>query len=49
MGIQPKMLDPDPYWTRIKSGQLGRIRIRNPDPDPGAQKLPTNVEKSIIF
>jgi hypothetical protein len=27
------------------SGQCIRIRIRNPDPDLGGQKLPTKVEK----
>jgi hypothetical protein len=29
---------PDPDWIRIQSGQWMRIRIRNPDPDPGGQK-----------
>ncbi len=40
---------PDPEWIRIQSGQWIRIRIRfrNPDPDPGGQKLPTKVEKKI--
>jgi hypothetical protein len=37
--------DPDPYWTRIQSGQW--IRIRNPDPGPGGPKLPTKVGKNI--
>jgi hypothetical protein len=37
--------DPDPDWIRIQSGQWIRIRIRNPDPDPGGQKRPTKVEK----
>ncbi len=32
------VVDPDPYWFRIQSGLLIRIRIRNPDPDPGGQK-----------
>jgi hypothetical protein len=36
----------DPDWIRIQSGQWIRIRIRNPDPDPGGQKLPTKVEKN---
>ncbi len=27
-------------WTRIQ------MRIRNPDPDPGGQKWPTNIGKS---
>ncbi len=26
---------PDPVWIRIQSVQWIRIRIRNPDPDPG--------------
>ncbi len=36
---------------RIQSGQWIRIRIRiwNPDPDPGGQKLPTKVEKNWMF
>jgi hypothetical protein len=31
-----------PNWIRIQSDQWIRIRIsfRNPDPDPGGQKLP---------
>jgi hypothetical protein len=33
-----RVSDPDPYWIRIQSGQWIRIRIRNPDPDPGGQK-----------
>jgi hypothetical protein len=33
----------DPDWIRIQSGQW--IRIQNPDPDPGGQKIPTKVEK----
>jgi hypothetical protein len=36
--IFARVSDPDPYWTRIQSGQWIRIRIRNPDPDPGGQK-----------
>jgi hypothetical protein len=42
----PSVADPDPCWIRIQSGQLIRIRIRNPDSDPGGQKLPTKVEKN---
>jgi hypothetical protein len=36
----------DPVWIRIQSGQWIRIRIRiwNPDPDPGGQKM---THKSI--
>jgi hypothetical protein len=32
--------DPDPYpdWIRIQWCPWIRIRIRNPDPDPGGQK-----------
>jgi hypothetical protein len=30
-----RVADPDPSWIRIQSGQWIRIRIRNPDPDPG--------------
>ena len=37
---------PDSDWIRIQSGQWIRIRIQNPDPDPGGQKLPTKVESS---
>jgi hypothetical protein len=41
-----RVSDPDPDWIRIQSGhwiliqsgQWIRIRIRNPDPDPGGQK-----------
>ncbi len=33
-----RVVDPDPYWIRIQSGLWIRIRIRNPDPDPGGQK-----------
>jgi hypothetical protein len=33
-----RVSDPDPDWNRIQSGQWIRIRIRNPDPDPGGQK-----------
>ncbi len=29
----------DPDWIRIQSDQWIRIRIRNPDPDPGGQKM----------
>jgi hypothetical protein len=43
-----RVSDPDPYWIRIQSAQWIRIRtrIRNPDPDPGGQKLPTKAEKN---
>jgi hypothetical protein len=37
-----RVADPDPDWIRIQSGQW--IRILNPDPDPGGQKLPTKVD-----
>jgi hypothetical protein len=39
---------PDPDWIRILSGQLIRIFIRNPDPDPyqWEQKWLTKIEKS---
>jgi hypothetical protein len=37
-GEDGRVSDPDPYWIRIQSGQWIRIRIRNPDPDPGGQK-----------
>jgi hypothetical protein len=30
--------DPDPNSILIQSGLWTRIRIRNPDPDPGGQK-----------
>jgi hypothetical protein len=43
----------DPDRIRIQSCQWIRIRIciRNPDPDPGGQKLPTKVEKirNVMF
>jgi hypothetical protein len=31
-----RVVDPDPDWIRIQWGVW--IRIRNPDPDPGARK-----------
>jgi hypothetical protein len=31
--------DPDMDWIRIQSGQWIRIRIWNPNPDPGWQKM----------
>jgi hypothetical protein len=40
-GLKTRVVDPDPDWIRIQrlcgSGSLLRIRI--PDPDPGARKL----------
>jgi hypothetical protein len=36
--------DPDPW---IQSGQWIRIRILNPDPVSGGQKLLTKVEKNV--
>jgi hypothetical protein len=36
--LQPGFADTDPNWIRIQSGQWIRIRIRNPDRDPGGQK-----------
>ncbi len=38
-----RVADPDPYCIRIQSAESGqwitiRIRILNPDPDPGRQK-----------
>jgi hypothetical protein len=33
----------DPDWIRIQMGQ--RIRIPNPDPDPGSSKLAPKKEK----
>ncbi len=38
-----RVADPDPNWIRIQSGHWISIRIwiRNLDPDPGGQKLPT--------
>jgi hypothetical protein len=32
-------VDPDPDWIRIQRFVWIRIRIGNPDPDPGARKL----------
>ncbi len=43
-----RVVDPDPDWIRIQSGLWIRICIRNPDPDPGGQKLPTKVEKKLL-
>jgi hypothetical protein len=37
----------DPDWIRIQSGQW--IRIRNPDPDPGAQKVTHKNKKGKKF
>jgi hypothetical protein len=34
-----RVADPDPNWIRIQSGHWIRIRIRNPGPDPGGQKV----------
>jgi hypothetical protein len=45
--VKSSVLNTDPDWNRIQSGQW--IRIRNPDPDPGVQKLPTKVEKIKKF
>ncbi len=46
-------VDPDPYtdWIWIQWGPsiCIRIRIRNPDPYPGGQKWPTNIEKLLNF
>jgi hypothetical protein len=36
--VSRSVSNPDPDWVRIQSGQWIRIRIRNPDPDPGGQK-----------
>jgi hypothetical protein len=44
-----RVSDPDPDWIRIQSGQWIRIRIRNPDSDPGGQKWPTKVEKIHVL
>jgi hypothetical protein len=43
MGKDSRVSDPD--GIRIQSGQWIRIHIRNPDPDPGGQKLPTKKER----
>jgi hypothetical protein len=39
------VLDPNPDWIRIQSGQW--IRIRNPDPDPEGQKLTHKNKKKL--
>ncbi len=41
----------DPVWIRNQRGPWIRIRIwiHNPDPYPGEQKRPTNIEKLINF
>jgi hypothetical protein len=40
VGYRQGVAYPDPCWIRIQSGQWIRIRIRNPDPDPGGQNYP---------
>ncbi len=45
--VPSRVGDPDADWIRIQSGQWIRIRIRNPDPDPGGQKWPTKEEKFL--
>jgi hypothetical protein len=39
--ITRSVSDPDPDWIRIQSGLW--IRIHNPDPYAGGQKLPTKI------
>ncbi len=41
-----RVSDPNPDWIRIQSDQWIRTRNRNPDPDPGGHKRPTEVEKN---
>ncbi len=53
--ISASVSDPDLDWIRIQSGQCIRIRIQDPDLDPGSgsrsrrSKWPTNVEKFSCF
>jgi hypothetical protein len=37
--LKTRVVDPDPDWIRIQRLVWIRIRIGNPDPDPGARKL----------
>ncbi len=43
--------NPDLDWIRIQLGPWIRVKIRiaNPDPDPGGQKEPTNMKKVNNF
>jgi hypothetical protein len=45
--IFSSVVDPDPDCIRIQWGP--RIRIRNPDPDPGGQIRPTEIKKISKF
>jgi hypothetical protein len=42
-------VDPDPDWIRIQRLVWIRIRIGNPDPDPGARKLINFSGKNALF
>jgi hypothetical protein len=44
--VSCSVVDQDPDWIRIQWDPWIRIRIRNPDPDPGGKKCPTNIEKN---
>jgi hypothetical protein len=42
--VSCSVVEQDPDWIRIQWDPW--IRIRNPDPDPGGKKCPTNIEKN---
>jgi hypothetical protein len=44
-----RVVDPDPDWIRIQRLVWIRIRIGNPDPDPGARKLRNFSGKNALF
>jgi hypothetical protein len=47
--ILTRVVDPDPDWIRIQSLVWIRIRIGNPDPDPGARTLRNFSGKNALF
>jgi hypothetical protein len=47
--VKGRVVDPDPDWIRIQRLVWIRIRIGNPDPDPGARKLRNFSVKNALF
>jgi hypothetical protein len=47
--LSSRVVDPDPDWIRIQRHVWIRIRIGNPDPDPGARKLRNFIGKNALF
>ncbi len=45
-GFKTRVVDPDPDWIPIQSGQW--IRIRNSDPDPGGHKSRKKFKSSCF-